>query len=160
MTHFAELAAWIATRHQLSVLVICGPQERAAALEIVARAGHPRVKSLAERPLSIGLSKACVRRSRLMISTDSGPRHFAAAFDVPVVTLYGPTHVAWGDTHYRHAVHLRREVPCGPCMKRICPLGHHRCMEELSVPHVAAAVERLLGQTAPTPRVPSAATVS
>ncbi|NIP84642.1 MAG: lipopolysaccharide heptosyltransferase II [Planctomycetales bacterium] len=145
--HFAKLATQIANRQQRTVLVICGPQEHATAAEIVARADHPRVKSLAGQPLSVGLSKACVRRSRLVVSTDSGPRHFAAAFDVPVVTLYGPTHVAWGDTHYRHAVHLQHPVPCGPCMKRVCPLGHHLCMRELSVQQVYAAVEKLLVAT-------------
>jgi len=52
------------------------------------------IHSLAEEEISIGLSKATVKHSRLMITTDSGPRHFAAAFDVPVVTLFGPTHIA------------------------------------------------------------------
>ena len=79
-----------------------------------------------------------------MVSTDSGPRHFAAAFDVPIVTLYGPTHIAGTETHYAHAVHLQREVPCGPCMKRVCPLEHHRCMRELSVEEVYSAVVRQL----------------
>ena len=54
---------------------------------------HPRVVSLADRSLGIGLTKACVRRSALLITTDSGPRHFAAAFNTPVITLFGPTHV-------------------------------------------------------------------
>jgi heptosyltransferase-2 len=145
--YFSQLAVRIADQQQLGVLVICGPQEREAAAEIAATANHPLVNSLAGQRLSIGLSKACVRRSRLMVSTDSGPRHFAAAFDVPVVTLYGPTHVTWGDTHYRHAVHLQRDVPCGPCMKRACPLARHHCMEELSVEQVYGAVEKLLGET-------------
>jgi heptosyltransferase-2 len=138
--YFSELARRIASRHGLTVLVLCGPAEREMAADIVKGAGHPQVLGLAEQELSIGLSKACVRRSRLMISTDSGPRHFAAAFDVPVMTLYGPTHIAWGDTHYPRAIHLQREVPCGPCMKRICPLGHHRCMTELTADEVYRAV--------------------
>ena len=138
--HFAELAYRIATRLGKSVLVLCGPGERAAAADIALRAAHPQVKSLADQTLGIGLTKACVRRSRLMISTDSGPRHFAAAFGVPTITLYGPTHQAWGDTHYSHAIDLQEEVPCGPCMQRKCPLVHHQCMRDLSVDRVYAAV--------------------
>ena len=52
------------------------------------------------QPLSLGLTKACVRRADLLVTTDSGPRHFAAAFDRPVVTLFGPTHIAWTETYY------------------------------------------------------------
>ena len=53
--------------------------------------GRPTVYSLAEEALSIGLTKALVRRCNLLVTTDSGPRHFAAAFDRPVITLFGPT---------------------------------------------------------------------
>lgn len=148
--YFANLAWRIAMEQDHDVLVICGPSEREIAREIVARAAHPRVKSLADAPLSIGLSKACVRRSRLLVTTDSGPRHFAAAFNVPVVTLFGPTHIAWSETHYERAVHLQRQVPCGPCQQRTCPLGHHRCMRELTVAEVFRAVVHQLSETQET----------
>ena len=143
-TYLAALAHRIATRNGMHVLVLCGPEERAAAADIALRAAHPRVKSLADQPLGIGLTKACVRRSRLMISSDSGPRHFAAAFGVPVITLYGPTHKAWGNTNHAHAINLSEDVSCGPCMKRVCPLEHHRCMRDLSVDRVYAAVAKQL----------------
>ena len=143
--YFAALAERIATRDKLAVLVNCGPSERQIAEEIVRRANHPAVVSLAgEERLPIGLTKACIRRARLLVSTDSGPRFFAAAFGVPVVSLFGPTHVEWSRTHYAGEICLTHEVPCGPCMRRTCPLGHHRCMRDLTVDHVYAAVERQL----------------
>ena len=108
-----------------------GRASATAATAIVEGAGHPEVVGLAGMDLSIGLTKACVRRSALMITTDSGPRHFAAAFNVPVISLFGPTNIAWTRTYHPHAVHLYRPVPCGPCQKPVCPLGHHRCMTEL-----------------------------
>src|SRR5207249_12004211 len=98
---------------------------------------------LADVPLSLGLTKACVRRADLLVTTDSGPRHFAAAFDRPVVTLYGPTHIAWTETYYPGAVDLQKKVACGPCQLRVCPLDH-RCMKELTPDEVFAAAERLL----------------
>ena len=116
----------------MPVLVLCGPDEREPAREIVQLAGHPRVVSLADQPLGIGLTKACVRRSALLITTDSGPRHFAAAFDTPVITLFGPTHIAWTRTYHPQAWHVFHPVPCGPCQRPVCPEGHHRCMRELS----------------------------
>jgi heptosyltransferase-2 len=90
------------------------------------------------------LTKACIRRSALLVTTDSGPRHFAAAFDVPVITLFGPTHIAWTRTYHPKAIHLLHPVPCGPCQRPTCPLGHHRCMRELDPDAVFAAARRLL----------------
>jgi heptosyltransferase-2 len=60
-----------------------------------------------------------------------------------VVTLFGPTHIAWTETYYRHAIHLQKQVECGPCQRRICPLDH-RCMTRLLPTEVAAAVAELL----------------
>ncbi|MBX7074556.1 MAG: lipopolysaccharide heptosyltransferase II [Pirellulales bacterium] len=144
--YFAELAKRIVTQYRHDVLVLCGPNEREIARQIVSLAANPRVRSVADMPLSIGLTKACVARSQLMITTDSGPRHFAAAFDVPVITLFGPTHIAWSETHYTRAVHLQHPVDCGPCQQRTCPLGHHRCMRDLSVDIVETAVAKMLGK--------------
>jgi len=145
--YFAALARRTVETTDRSVLVLCGPAEREVAADIVARADHPRVVSLASEKLSIGLSKACVARSRLMVTTDSGPRHFAAAFDVPVVSLFGPTHQEWSENHFERAVHLQKKLPCGPCQKRVCPLGTLACMRDLGVDEVFAATVRLLAAT-------------
>lgn len=145
--HFAALARRLVEERGASVLVVCGPGERDSAREIVAKSAHDRVVCLADEPMSIGLTKACVRRSALMITTDSGPRHFAAAFGVPVIGLFGPTHIAWTRTYHPHAVHLRVPVPCGPCQEGICPLGHHRCMIDLTPESVFGAARRMLGRS-------------
>lgn len=141
---FATLARRLAVEAGVAVLVVCGPGERDAARAIVAGAGHRRVVSLADEPLGLGLTKACVRRSALMVTTDSGPRHFAGAFGVPVVSLFGPTHIAWTRTYHPRAIHLQKKVDCGPCQRPTCPLGHHRCMTELDPEAVFAACLRLL----------------
>ena len=113
------------------------------ARQIVRLANRAGIASLADEAVSLGLTKALVRRSTLLVTTDSGPRHFAAAFDRPVVTLFGPTHIEWTETYFARAVHLQKKVPCGPCQKRVCPLDH-RCMTDLSPDEVFAAVCRLL----------------
>jgi heptosyltransferase-2 len=149
--HFAALARDLAGRRGCGVLALCGPAERDTSREIARLVRHPAVRSLADHsapaaggpPLSLGLSKALVRRCDLLVTTDSGPRHFAAAFNRPVVTLFGPTHIAWTETYYPLALHFQKEVECGPCQRRVCPLGHHRCMRELTPAEVFAAVQRL-----------------
>ncbi|HID23669.1 MAG TPA: lipopolysaccharide heptosyltransferase II [Planctomycetaceae bacterium] len=141
---FAELARRIARELNRAVLVLCGPAERATARRIVEQAGHPHVLSLADAPPSIGLTKAAVRVCELLVTTDSGPRHFAPPFNVPVVTLFGPTHIAWSETFYGRAVHLQQPVECGPCQNRVCPEGHHRCMRDLTVERVFEQVVAIL----------------
>lgn len=138
--YLAELARRIAIDLGLSVVVLCGPAEKQVAAEIVELAGHASVVSLGKVGLSIGLTKAAVKNADLLVTTDSGPRHFAQPFGVPVVTLFGPTHIAWSETFYNKATHLQIDVDCGPCQKRVCPLGHHQCMVELDPDRVFQAV--------------------
>jgi heptosyltransferase-2 len=141
--YFATLARQLADRRGCGILTLCGPGERELARSIVRLAGHPSVHSLADQTLSLGLIKACVRRTDLLITTDSGPRHFAAAFDRPVITLFGPTHIAWTETYHPRAVHLQKQVECGPCQRRVCPLDH-RCMTLLTPAEVLRTAEELL----------------
>ncbi len=140
--YFAELARLLAARG-CGVVALCGPGERDTARDIAAQAGAPGVVSLADSPLSLGLTKAVVRRLAVLVTTDSGPRHFAAAFDRPVVSLFGPTHIGWTETHFAKAIHLQKRVPCGPCQLRTCPIDH-RCMTTLTPAEVFAAALRAL----------------
>jgi heptosyltransferase-2 len=148
VAYFADLACRLARERRCGVLVLCGPSERTMAREIVAAAGEPGVRSLADVPLSLGLTMASVRRADLLVTTDSGPRHFAAAFGTPVVTLFGPTHIGWTETYFAKAVHLQKQVDCGPCQLRACPLDH-RCMTLLTPDEVFAASANLLSRFPP-----------
>lgn len=141
--YFVALARDLVDKRGSQILVLCGPNERDLARKIVSESDRPLVHTLAEHPLSLGLTKACVRRADLLITTDSGPRHFAAAFDRPVLTLFGPTHIAWTETYYNKGRHLQKKVECGPCQLRVCPLDH-RCMKLLTPAEVFQAANELL----------------
>ena len=130
------------------MLVLCGPNEREAAREIVRLSGSTRVKSLAEQPVGIGLTKGCLARSQLLVSTDSGPRHIATAFEIPTIGLFGATDPRWAETYHPRGITLFNKLDCGPCAKKHCPLGHHACMQELSVERVYAAVQQQLAISA------------
>lgn len=144
--HFAELARRLARQQGLHVLLNCGPKERAAAQGIVDAVGLPQVVSLAgEAELPLGLTKAVIRRARLLVTTDSGPRFFGVAFGVPTVTLFGPTGVEMTRTHGGLETPLSLGLACQPCMERTCPLKHHRCMKDLGVERVYAAAMSALG---------------
>jgi heptosyltransferase II len=143
--HFASLARRIVDESDYRVLVNCGPAERHLAAEIVTRADDHRVVSLADvKELPIGVTKACVRRSRMLVTTDSGPRFFGIAFGKPVVSLFGPTDPAATRTCDPAEITLSLLLSCQPCGERECPLAHHRCMKDLSVSTVFDAVARSL----------------
>jgi len=144
IVHCAALARQVVERFDHDVLVLCGPQERERARQIVQEAGSSRVVSLADQPVSLAATKACLARSRLLVSTDSGPRHVAAALDRPVVTLLGPTLPIWIENPTVHGPLVRTQLDCLGCAERMCPLGHHRCMEDLRPERVLEEVASLL----------------
>jgi heptosyltransferase-2 len=142
---FALLAQHLADQRNAKVIVLCGPSEREQARTIAKLANRPHVVSLANETLSLGLTKALIRRASLLVTTDSGPRHFAAAFGRPVVTLYGPTFIDWTRTYFDKEINLQKQVPCGPCQLRICPTDHV-CMKTLTPQDVFTAAHQLLAR--------------
>jgi heptosyltransferase-2 len=142
--YFVELSRMLADRRGSGVLVLCGPAERDLSRKIAHAASRAQVYSLAEFPVSLGLTKACLQRASLLVSTDSGPRHIGVALGKPVISLFGPTHVSWTETFAANDIHLQKSVPCGPCQRRTCPLDH-RCMRELTPSEVFAAITAASG---------------
>ena len=73
----------------------------------------------------------------LFITNDSGPMHLAAAFNIPTVAIFGPTkHIETHQWNNPNEMLLRKDIPCAPCMKRVCPLKHHDCMKLITAQDV------------------------
>jgi len=81
-------------------------------------------------------------RCRLLVTTDTGPMHMAAAMGCPVVALFGPT-APWRTGPYGkgHKV-IRADVECSPCFKKRC--DHMKCMEEITVEKVLEGVRDVI----------------
>lgn len=125
-------------------VVTGGPGEEPL-LDAVARASTSGAVSLASEPRDLEGLKALCRAARLVLVGDSGPRWCAAAFDVPCVTILGPNFPELTATSLERARVVRVEgLECSPCLERICPLGHHRCMRDLPVERVVDAALELL----------------
>lgn len=91
---------------------------------------------------------ACLARASVVVSGDTGVMHMATGVGTPVVALFGPTVKQFGFFPYtKRAVVLERDMSCRPCSAmgtERCPLGHHRCLEDILPDQVADAVQRMV----------------
>lgn len=144
---FAEVADRLSERNGAAVFIACGPKEIGTAREVARHLQHPAV--VLDNPVvKLGPLKALIRRASLLVTNDTGPRHYANAFGTPVVTIFGPTDPKWTETEIPSERCLMVKVHCGPCMKRRCPLDH-RCMTWVSTEMVLASAGELLAERAP-----------
>ena len=68
--------------------------------------------------------------------------HLAACYKVPTVSIFGPTNdnetSQWNN---KKSIILKKNLDCQPCMKRVCPLKHHKCMKLIKAKDVLKEVE-------------------
>ncbi len=155
--HYRSLAIALATdpRTSRARLVVLG----AAADSGIARTIAEGMQSIgaplpidATGRLPLLASAALLARAGAIVTNDSLPLHLASAMGTPTVALFGPTTPAMGFGPLApHADALGVEgLPCRPCHAhgpQACPLGHWRCMEELSVARVIDAVADVMRVT-------------
>lgn len=139
---FAAVSRHFQGRHGMRALVLVGPAEIELGERIAADGG---AVAMTEPVLPLNKLKALVRRASLMVTGDTGPRHLGNAFDLPIVCMMGPNDPNYTDYCMERTVLIRKDLECMPCQRKICPLGHQRCMKDITVEEVAAAGERLLG---------------
>lgn len=142
--YYAALAAAV----DRPIVVLGGADDTALADEILVAA--PGRAHSAAGTVSLRLAAALVEQAALLVTNDSAPLHLATAVGTPVVAVFGPTVPAFGfgPRGQRDLVVEHDRLPCRPCSShgpRVCPLGHHRCMRELSVDQVGAAVAAVTG---------------
>jgi heptosyltransferase II len=153
---FRGVADGLRLARRMRPVVLCGPGEETLGREIEDAVGGDVVRT-SDVKLSIAGLKAVVRRLGLLVTTDTGPRHFALAFDVPCVCVMGSTDPRMTDQPGTRSevVRLAPVLDCMPCHEKVCPLGHHRCLEDLEAGPVLAACDRVLAMPAvarPGPR--------
>jgi heptosyltransferase-2 len=125
-------------------VVIVGSADDANLADAIVASAPGRAASAAGA-LSLRASAALIHRAAVLVTNDSAPLHLATAVGTPIVGLFGPTVPEFGfGPRRRSDVVLGHEgLACRPCSRhgpQTCPLGHHRCMRELTVETVAAAV--------------------
>ncbi len=145
--YYKELTQRLAPR--AAVVTVGGPEDAALGADIVGAVeggpGRARAANACGK-LTLRQSAALIGRARLLVTNDSAPLHLASAMGTPVVAIFGPTipEFGFGPIGPGDASLGVAGLVCRPCSDHgppACPLGHHRCMRELSVARVLAAIE-------------------
>jgi heptosyltransferase-2 len=126
---------------------VIGVESDVALGQRVQAEGGPRIANLCGRT-GLGVLKALLSRTRLLLTNDSGPLHVAEALGTPVVAVFGSTRPSQGFAPWLPRSRVAEvELTCRPCGRhgrQRCPLGHFRCMLDLSVERVLQTVRSVL----------------
>jgi heptosyltransferase-2 len=140
--YYAELAKMCRRSMEAKVIVFSGPNEGPIIQALVDRVGKD-VIDLRPEHVDLEMLKPLVERCSLMVTNDTGPRHYAVAFDVPVVVIMGSTDPRYTNANMERTVIVRKELDCSPCHKKVCP-KQHECMRQIEPAEVFAAAETLV----------------
>ncbi len=130
--HYAALARRFLT-DGLDVWMLGSPNDKSAAAAVLAAAGDSKdsIRDLSGRT-DLGTAIDLLSLATVVVSNDSGLMHAAAAVRAPLVALFGSSSPSYTPPISDRASIARIDIACSPCFKRECPLGHFRCMRELS----------------------------
>lgn len=128
--YVAELGDRFQSETGRRALLLGGPGEEGLLREVQSRMKTTPINT-ADALLPLDVLKVALERCDVVVTTDAGPRHIAVAVGTPTVCLMGPTDPRYTHSHLGPSVVLRRDVPCGPCHLKVCPLDH-RCLRQIS----------------------------
>jgi heptosyltransferase-2 len=143
---YPELAVKLVNRY--NIVVVGGPDDKQIGDMIVAQIPKGRAANAAGSLTVLG-SAAMISIAIALVSNDSAPQHIASAMNTPTTTIYGPTvpELGFGPVADVSLVAGNHNIDCRPCQHHgppKCPLGHWRCMRELSSEHIYGIVEETL----------------
>jgi heptosyltransferase-2 len=142
--HFATLAQDLIKANPNNHIILIGSQADQNLANEISPQGNQNSNihnwcgstSLDEAIALIGMSKA-------VVSNDSGLMHIAAALRVPQVAVFGSSDPAHTPPLSDRAKVIWLDLPCSPCHKRECPLGHLKCLKDILPQQVLATLNTL-----------------
>jgi len=138
--YYAQLAQQFLAQN-FQVWILGSPNDKNTADLIAAQA--PGVMNLTGQT-RISDVLALLAAATAVVSNDSGLMHVASALRRPIVVPYGSTSPDFAPPLTDKKRILYRHLSCSPCRQRTCPLGHHRCLRDITPTEVASAVAQLI----------------
>ncbi len=127
---FAKVATELHKKYNALPILITGPEEQELK-DNFEKHCETRFLDPSKTNHSLSRLKAVIKSLDLLICNDSGPRHIAIAFGVPVICIMGPTKPEYTESPWERGTVLRVPVECGPCQLPECPTDH-RCMKQIT----------------------------
>ena len=142
---FAKLAKHFSK--DFDILIFGGEKEIEISKEIEKELLKENVKNYKNLAGKTNLEELCKHIStlKIFITNDSGPMHIAAAYQIPTIAIFGPTkYEETSQWKNKYSKIIRKDIYCSPCMKRKCPLKHHKCMKDISYQEVIEESKELI----------------
>jgi heptosyltransferase-2 len=137
--HFAETAARL--KAQGMTPIVLGTQKDVPIGLSIEQLSHGAALNLAGRT-TLDEAMHLIAGSAMVVTNDSGLMHVAAALGRPQVALFGSSSPEHTPPLSDAAVVIYKHLACSPCFARECPLGHLRCLTDISPAEVLDAIER------------------
>lgn len=123
--------------------IVLGTQKEVPVGLSIEQLSHGAAQNLAGRT-TLDDAINLIAGSNLVVTNDSGLMHVAAALGTPLIALFGSSSPRHTPPLSDSAHVVYKGVECSPCFARECPLGHLRCMREISTTEVLDLCDRLL----------------
>lgn len=143
--HYASLSAQMIARGW-QVWIMGSQKDKEVASHILRELDEAERSACHDLTGSTSLAQAIDLMSvaKAVVSNDSGLMHVAAALGRPVVAMYGSSSADFTPPLTDQVQLLSIDIDCRPCFERVCPLGHKRCLVDLSPDLVLAALAKLI----------------
>ena len=141
---FAAVADSLGSQFDLKIVFIGDQGDQATGNQVTAQMQSQPINLIGKT--SVRQMLAIISNSRLMVTNDSGPMHVAAAFNTPLIAIFGPTDRQTTSPQSKNARMVYQPLDCVPCLRRHCPTDH-ACMEAVTVDEVLTAANKLMSET-------------
>jgi heptosyltransferase-2 len=138
--HFTRLAQKLADNHFHTITL--GGENDMKIGAMIYKNTHQETQDLTGKT-TVKEAIQLIAGATCVVTNDSGLMHVAAALSRPLIALFGSSSPEYTPPLSDKAKVLTRALPCSPCFKRVCPLGHTNCLKDITVDEVFINILKL-----------------
>jgi len=140
--YFAKVINYISKKYDFIPVLFGAENERQIGAEIL-RNLDDSIKAInLIGKTSLQQLFSAIKQCKLFLTNDSGPMHIAAAFDIPLVAVFGSTNAKTTGPFSDYAVVIEANIECSPCIEKTCKFNTYQCMKVITPELVIEALEK------------------